>query len=93
MKSYFTPAEVNRPGGPLQPLSNSGHSNAVANGSAPVALVVGAGFGGMAAAIRLSVMGYRVQLLEKLDGPGGRAYVRKQDGFTFDGGPTIITVP
>lgn len=59
----------------------------------PVALVVGAGFGGLAAAIRLSVMGYRVEVLEKLDGPGGRAYVRRQDGFTFDGGPTIITVP
>lgn len=59
----------------------------------PVALVVGAGFGGLAAAIRLSVMGYRVEVVEKLDGPGGRAYVRRQDGFTFDGGPTIITVP
>ena len=59
----------------------------------PLALVVGAGFGGLAAAIRLSAMGYRVQVLEKLDGPGGRAYVRRQDGFTFDGGPTIITVP
>lgn len=60
---------------------------------APVALIIGSGFGGLAAAIRLSVMGYRVQVLEKLDGPGGRAYVRRQDGFTFDGGPTIITVP
>ena len=59
----------------------------------PLALVVGAGFGGLAAAIRLSAMGYRVQVLEKLDGPGGRAYVRRQDGFIFDGGPTIITVP
>ncbi|GDX55999.1 phytoene dehydrogenase [Comamonadaceae bacterium] len=59
----------------------------------PLAVVVGAGFGGLAAAIRLSAMGYQVQVLEKLDGPGGRAYVRRQDGFTFDGGPTIITVP
>ncbi len=62
-------------------------------GVPPVALVVGAGFGGLAAAIRLSVMGYQVQVLEKLDAPGGRAYVRHQDGFAFDGGPTIITVP
>jgi phytoene desaturase len=62
-------------------------------GRAPRALIVGSGFGGLAAAIRLSVMGYDVEVLEKLDGPGGRAYVRKQDGFTFDGGPTIITVP
>ena len=57
------------------------------------AIVVGSGFGGLAAAIRLSVMGYKVTVLEKLDGPGGRGYVRKQDGFTFDGGPTIVTVP
>jgi phytoene desaturase len=64
-----------------------------ASGQAPTAIIVGAGFGGLAAAIRLSVMGYRVQVLEQLDGPGGRAYVRRQDGFTFDGGPTIITVP
>ena len=57
------------------------------------AIVVGSGFGGLAAAIRLSAMGYKVTVLEKLDGPGGRGYVRKQDGFTFDGGPTIVTVP
>ncbi len=60
---------------------------------APTAVVIGTGFGGLAAAIRLSVKGYRVQLLEKLDAPGGRAYVHKQDGFTFDAGPTIITLP
>ena len=67
------------------------------SGSGPAgeqtAIVVGSGFGGLAAAIRLSVMGYNVTVLEKLDGPGGRAYVRRQDGFTFDGGPTIVTVP
>ena len=57
------------------------------------AIVVGSGFGGLAAAIRLSAMGYKVTVLEKLDGPGGRGYVRRQDGFTFDGGPTIVTVP
>ena len=59
----------------------------------PRALVIGSGFGGLAAAIRLSVQGYQVQVLEKLDAPGGRAYVHKQDGFTFDAGPTIITLP
>ena len=59
----------------------------------PRAVVIGAGFGGLAAAIRLSVMGYQVQVLEKLDAPGGRAYVHRQDGFTFDAGPTIITLP
>ncbi len=63
------------------------------DGSAPVAIVVGSGFGGLAAAVRLSCRGYRVTVLEKLDGPGGRAYVHRLDGFTFDAGPTIITAP
>ncbi len=60
---------------------------------APTAIVIGAGFGGLASAIRLSCKGYRVQVLDKLDAPGGRAYVHRQDGFTFDAGPTIITAP
>ena len=59
----------------------------------PTALVIGTGFGGLAAAIRLSAKGYRVHMLEKLDAPGGRAYVYHQDGFTFDAGPTIVTAP
>ena len=59
----------------------------------PVAVVIGSGFGGLAAAIRLSVMGYQVKVFEKLDAPGGRAYVHRHDGFTFDAGPTIITAP
>lgn len=70
-----------------QVLSSS-HSS-----SKPVAVVIGSGFGGLAAAIRLSVKGYQVKIFEKLDAPGGRAYVFKQDGFTFDAGPTIITAP
>lgn len=57
----------------------------------PHAIVVGSGFGGLAAAIRLGAKGYRVTVLEKLDGLGGRAYVYRRDGFTFDAGPTIIT--
>ena len=56
-------------------------------------MVIGSGFGGLAAAIRLGVKGYRVTVLEKLDAPGGRAYVYRQDGFTFDAGPTIVTAP
>jgi phytoene desaturase len=60
---------------------------------APSAIVIGAGFGGLAAAVRLACRGWRVQVLEKLDAPGGRAYVHRQDGFTFDMGPTIVTVP
>ena len=57
------------------------------------AVVIGAGFGGLAAAVRLGAKGYRVTVLERLDAPGGRAYVFRQDGFTFDAGPTIITAP
>jgi phytoene desaturase len=59
----------------------------------PHATVIGAGFGGLAAAVRLGARGYRVSVLEQLDAPGGRAYVYRQDGFTFDAGPTIITAP
>ncbi|RXH09340.1 phytoene desaturase [Bradyrhizobium guangzhouense] len=59
----------------------------------PHAVVIGSGFGGLAAAVRLGARGYRVTVLEKLDAPGGRAYVHRQDGFTFDAGPTIITAP
>ncbi|MEL6666162.1 MAG: phytoene desaturase family protein [Pseudomonadota bacterium] len=61
--------------------------------NAPIALVIGAGFGGLAAAVRLGARGFRVKVLERLDQPGGRARVFKQDGFTFDAGPTIITAP
>ncbi|MEO0816594.1 MAG: phytoene desaturase family protein [Pseudomonadota bacterium] len=57
------------------------------------ALVIGTGFGGLAAAVRLIAKGYKVKLLERLDVPGGRAAVFHQDGFTFDAGPTVITVP
>lgn len=63
------------------------------NGTRPHAVVVGAGFGGLAAAVRLATRGYRVTVLDKLDAPGGRAYVRKRDGFVFDSGPTVITAP
>src|SRR6201996_1991669 len=59
----------------------------------PHAVVIGSGFGGLAAAVRLGAKGYRVTVVEKLDAPGGRAYVYRQDGFTFDAGPTIITAP
>jgi phytoene desaturase len=59
----------------------------------PHAVVIGSGFGGLAAAVRLGARGWRVSVLERLDAPGGRAYVFRQDGFTFDAGPTIITLP
>jgi len=59
----------------------------------PHAVVIGSGFGGLAAAVRLGARGYRVTVLERLDAPGGRAYTHKIDGFTFDAGPTIVTAP
>jgi len=59
----------------------------------PHAVIIGAGFGGLAAAVRLGARGYRTTVLEKLDAPGGRAYVYRENGFVFDGGPTIITAP
>ena len=62
-------------------------------GQRPHAVVIGSGFGGLAAAIRLGARGYRVTVLERLDQPGGRASVFRQDAFTFDAGPTIITAP
>ncbi|MCQ8277515.1 phytoene desaturase family protein [Acetobacteraceae bacterium KSS8] len=56
-------------------------------------VVIGAGFGGLAAALRARAMGYDVQVIERLDQPGGRARVFRRDGFTFDAGPTVITAP
>ena len=56
-------------------------------------IVIGSGFGGLAAAIRLAALGHTVELFEKRDKLGGRAYVYETDGFKFDGGPTVITAP
>ena len=68
-------------------------ARAVQGDSRPHAIVIGSGFGGLAAAVRLGARGWRVSVLEQLDAPGGRAYVHRQDGFTFDAGPTDITAP
>lgn len=56
-------------------------------------IVIGSGFGGLSAAIRLAAHGHSVEIFEKRDKPGGRAYVYNINGFTFDGGPTVITAP
>ena len=56
-------------------------------------VVIGSGFGGMAAALRLKAKGHNVTLIEKHEDLGGRARVFKKNGFTFDGGPTVITAP
>ena len=69
---------------------------------APDAVVIGAGFGGLAAALRLLARGYRVTIVDRLDQPGGRARVERVPGtgtdgtpghYTFDMGPTLITAP
>jgi phytoene desaturase len=57
------------------------------------AIVIGAGFGGLALAIRLQSAGIATTIVEARDKPGGRAYVWHRDGFTFDAGPTVITDP
>ena len=56
-------------------------------------IVIGSGFGGIAAALRLRAKNYNVTLIEKRPDLGGRARVFKKNGFTFDGGPTVITAP
>lgn len=57
------------------------------------AIVIGSGFGGLGAAVRLRKLGYDVIVLEALDQPGGRARAFARDGFVFDAGPTVITAP
>jgi phytoene desaturase len=56
-------------------------------------VVIGSGFGGLAAAIRLQARGYQVTVVDQRDQPGGRAYVYHDQGFVFDAGPTVITAP
>jgi len=59
----------------------------------PHAVVIGAGLGGLAGAMRLGTKGYRVTVLDRLDAPGGRGSSISQNGHRFDLGPTIVTVP
>ncbi|MFT7518613.1 MAG: phytoene desaturase [Kiritimatiellia bacterium] len=56
-------------------------------------VVIGTGFGGLAAAIRMRAMGHDVVVVEANEQPGGRASVFHRDGFVFDAGPTVITAP
>ena len=56
-------------------------------------IVIGSGFGGIAAALRLKAKGHKVTLIEKHPDLGGRARVFRKNGFIFDGGPTVITAP
>jgi len=57
------------------------------------AIVIGSGFGGLAAAIRLAAAGHEVTVLEQRERIGGRAYLYELDGYRFDGGPTVLTAP
>jgi phytoene desaturase len=61
--------------------------------SRPHAVVIGSGFGGLAAAVRLGARGYRVSVYERSDMVGGRARVHRMEGFVFDAGPTVVTAP
>lgn len=56
-------------------------------------LVVGAGLGGLAAAIRLARAGHRVEVWEKNEGPGGKLKELRQDGFSWGTGPSLLTMP
>lgn len=55
--------------------------------------IIGSGFGGLGVAVRLAARGHQVEIFERRDKPGGRAYVYEKNGFKFDGGPTVITAP
>lgn len=69
------------------------HESKLDDGNIPSAIVIGAGFGGIASALRLRAKGYKVTLLERTDQLGGRARVFEKDGFRHDAGPTVITAP
>ena len=56
-------------------------------------LVIGAGFGGIASALRMRALGYDVTLIDRLSAIGGRAQVFNRGGFKHDAGPTVITAP
>ena len=62
-------------------------------GANQTAIIIGAGFAGIATALRLRAMGYQVTLLERLDSLGGRAQVFERGGYRHDAGPTVITAP
>ena len=77
----------------LEPRAPQAASTTRWAATAPHAVVVGAGFGGMAAALRLRAKGYRVTVLDRCRQLGGRAQVFERDGFRHDAGPTVITAP
>ena len=72
------------------PRAPGAPASAGAGGSRTSVIVVGAGLGGRAAAVRLAHAGYQVTVLERHDVPGGRAGVWQSQGFTFDTGPSMV---
>ena len=89
MSAQYAPARI--PGfdrSPRRPASTTTWT-----ATAPHAVVVGAGFGGIAAALRLRAKGYRVTVIDRCRQLGGRAQVFERDGFRHDAGPTVITAP
>ncbi|MBK8848159.1 MAG: phytoene desaturase [Bacteroidetes bacterium] len=58
----------------------------------PKAVIIGSGLGGLATALRLTHHGYQVEVIEKAATPGGRLNILKQDGFTFDTGPSFFSM-
>ncbi|HWP06075.1 MAG TPA: FAD-dependent oxidoreductase, partial [Polyangiaceae bacterium] len=79
--------------GAMPPAARRSASGRAEPGKAPRVAVIGSGFGGLAAAIRLQAAGISTVLFEARDKPGGRAYVYEDSGFVFDAGPTVITAP
>ena len=71
----------------------AGHRAPAADGRGRRVLVIGAGIGGLATAVRLAHAGYRVTVVERHDVPGGRAGVWHSQGFTFDTGPSMVMMP
>ncbi len=86
-------AERTRPPVSRPPPFRSGDRAPPAGHGRTRTVVIGSGFGGLAAALRARALGHQVTILERLDQPGGRARVFRRDGFTFDAGPTVITAP
>jgi phytoene desaturase len=73
---------------------NSNSNNIIGNSNtSKQVIVIGSGFGGLSAAIRLQSQGFQVTILERREQIGGRAGVYKLDGYIFDAGPTVITAP
>lgn len=57
------------------------------------AIIIGAGIAGMAASVRLRLKGFEVQVIEANPYPGGKLTVFEQDGYRFDAGPSLFTMP